>query len=70
MVITEFILPMLKWPWDNFNANRYRYFSITLYDIDGLVQTCSNSTANALELLQSCTKLLILSFYYDDLGDT
>ena len=24
--------------------------------IDGLVQDCSNSTANALELLQSCTK--------------
>ena len=25
-------------------------------DINGLVQDCSNSTANALELLQSCTK--------------
>ena len=25
-------------------------------DIDGLVQDCSNSTANALELMQSCTK--------------
>ena len=25
-------------------------------DIDGLVQSCSNSIANALELLQSCTK--------------
>ena len=24
--------------------------------VDGLVQDCSNSTANALELLQSCTK--------------
>ena len=24
---------------------------------DGLVQDCSNSIANALELLQSCTKL-------------
>ena len=24
--------------------------------IDGLVQDCSNSFANALELLQSCTK--------------
>ena len=29
------------------------------YDIDGLVQDCSNSIANALELLQSCTKPLI-----------
>ena len=27
--------------------------------IDGLVQDCSNSIANALELLQSCTKPLI-----------
>ena len=26
---------------------------------DGLVQDCSNSIANALELLQSCTKPLI-----------
>ena len=25
-------------------------------DINGLVQDCSNSIANALELLQSCTK--------------
>ena len=28
-------------------------------NIDGLVQDCSNSIANALELLQSCTKPLI-----------
>ena len=26
------------------------------FQIDGLVQDCSNSSANALELLQSCTK--------------
>ena len=25
-------------------------------EVDGLVQDCSNSIANALELLQSCTK--------------
>ena len=30
-------------------------FILQLY-IDGLVQDCSNSIANALELLQSCTK--------------
>ena len=30
------------------------------YDIDGLVQECSNFIANAMELLQSCTKPLIL----------
>ena len=29
---------------------------LEIYDIDGLVQDCSNSIANALELLQSCTK--------------
>ena len=29
-------------------------------DIDGLTQNCSNSIANALELLQSCTKPSIL----------
>ena len=27
-----------------------------VYDIDGLVQDCSNSSALAVELLQSCTK--------------
>ena len=30
--------------------------------INGLVQDCSNSIANALELLQSCTKPLILCY--------
>ena len=29
----------------------------TKYNIDGLVQDYSNSIADALELLQSCTKL-------------
>ena len=32
-----------------------------LYHLDGLVQNCSNSIANALELLQSCTKPSIWS---------
>ena len=27
-----------------------------MHDIDGLVHDCSNSIANALDLLQSCTK--------------
>ena len=30
--------------------------TVLLMHIDGLVQDCSNSIANALELLQSCTK--------------
>ena len=33
--------------------------------IDGLVQDCSNSIANALELQQSCTKPSIFSFIVD-----
>ena len=37
----------------------WRYQSLTLshqYDIDGLVQDCSISIANTLEILQSCTE--------------
>ena len=41
----------------------WQYLSVVLmltffltYNIDGLVQDCSNSIANTLELLQSCTK--------------
>ena len=32
---------------------------IKIFNSDGLVQDCSNSIANALELLQSCAKPLI-----------
>ena len=32
--------------------------------VDGLVQDCSNSTANALELLQSCAKPSIFTLYF------
>ena len=32
-------------------------------DYDGLVQDSSNSSANALELLQSCTKPLMIAYY-------
>ena len=46
----------------NYNAARQQYqclkialINMILY-IDGLAQDCSNSIANALELLQSCTK--------------
>ena len=30
--------------------------NLVQYNIDGLVQDCSNSSAIAIELLQSCTK--------------
>ena len=33
-------------------------------EINGLVQNCSNSIANALELLQSCTKLSKRGLFY------
>ena len=36
-----------------------------MVDIDGLVQDCSNSSALAKELLQSCTEPSILSYFYD-----
>ena len=37
---------------------------------DGLVQDCSNSIANALELLQSCTKPSIYAFKVMGTGAT
>ena len=33
-----------------------------MHHLDGLLQDCSNSIANALELLQSCTKSCICDF--------
>ena len=40
--------------WDSVH-NRWDV-AVQQIDIDGLVHDCSNSIANALELLQSCTK--------------
>ena len=37
----------------------------TLIQIDGLAQDCSNAIANALELLQSCTKSLKCNYFID-----
>ena len=34
------------------------HFDFLKHDIDDLVQDCNNSSANALELAQSCAKLL------------
>ena len=36
----------------------------SIFDIVGLVQDCSNSSANALELLQSCTKPSIYTLWF------
>ena len=35
----------------------------SVHYVDGLVQDCSNSIANALALLQSCTKPLMCRFH-------
>ena len=44
-----------QWPPTWLSGNRW-YVSSAILHIDGLVQDCSNSIANALELLQSRTK--------------
>ena len=42
--------------WISFSRNMLTS-AFSMQNIDGLVQDCSNSIANALELLQSCPKL-------------
>ena len=44
------VFTLLNWQWD------YRDWYGHIHHIDGLVQDCSNSSALAMELLQSCTK--------------
>ena len=51
----------MAWGWTG-NKPVMAFFSIDTY-IDGLVQDCSISIANALEILQSCTKPLIYACY-------
>ena len=51
-----------SWYYDNFFSVQVQHFSRN--QIDGLVQDCSNSIANALELLQSCTKPSKLSHHH------
>ena len=47
---------IMSW-WSVFSAHCWATgFSCKAHDIDGLVQYCSNSSALAMELLQSCTK--------------
>ena len=44
------------------NMFYWTFYGIGKKDVDGLVQYCRNSIANALELLQSCTKASGFSF--------
>ena len=48
----------VSWPWI-LEVTRLTFWANLIPHIDGLVQDCSNSSAFALELLQSCTKPLI-----------
>ena len=43
-------------PWLNKPSSQAFEHSSNGHDFDGLVQDCSNSSALAMELLQSCTK--------------
>ena len=53
---------------DYINASNQFQCNTCMYNayIDGLVQDCSNSIANALELLQACTKPSICCYKYID----
>ena len=60
------ILPQPVPSYHQFDENTFRLNFSKIFDIfnkkmhfDGIVQNCSNSIANALEILQSCTKPLI-----------
>ena len=46
------------------NYHMYCILNPVYYHIDGLVQDCSNSIANTLQLLQSCTKPSIYGTYW------
>ena len=53
--------------WSHVLSTKSVIHDFFLDNINGLVQDCSNSIANALELLQSCTKPLIsgsVSMFY------
>ena len=52
---------------ENIRDDQKTYHYLTkdmLYHVYGLAQACSNSIANALELLQSCAKPLMYTFQY------
>ena len=52
---------IIRW-WHSENMIKIKWYKIRLIfneHIDGLMQDCSNSIANTLELLQSCTKLSV-----------
>ena len=64
-----FVVVPVKWSWricvkssstelqENMKSTNFVHISSNVPYIDGLVQDCSNSSANALELLQSSTKI-------------
>ena len=50
------------------NTGSYANLIQTKLNIKGLVQDCSNSIANTLELLQSCTKPSIIMMWHRQIG--
>ena len=45
------------------NTNNQPNYNLSLHNTDDIVQDCSNSIANALELLQSCTDIYANKFW-------
>ena len=54
--MTEVFISMINSWWISGVSDEDKNIFVSNADIDGLVQNCSNSIADALELLQSCTK--------------
>ena len=50
------VTPASMWVASLGNQGKYGHWDNSVLHVDGLVQDCSNSIANALELLQSCAK--------------
>ena len=54
--IKSVLVQMITWRWTNTLSHYQTTDGSVHWNIDGLVQDCSNSSALAMELLQSCTK--------------
>ena len=61
MIYSLLWLTVINYLWDGLQTifmHHLQKTMVTNHHFEGLVQDCSNSIANALELLQSCTKPL------------
>ena len=64
LVCYDMIWMIVLLPFVRFLSKSSQYCQQCIPNIDGLVQDCSNCTANTLELLQSCTKPLIYPYMW------